>query len=101
MLELLNAIRDFRAALRSNDQKAIRIAAASLLVAIGDAWLRIESGNGPFGEGQDMIAVHDELCGAIEELGGEVPSGSGGVLISILIPIILKLLADRFSTGEV
>lgn len=99
MLELLNAIRDFRAALRSNDQKAIRIAAASLLVAIGDAWLRIESGNNPIGEGQDTVAIHDELCAAIEELGGEVPMGAGGAILSILIPILLKLLADRLATG--
>lgn len=96
MIELLDAVKTFRAALAAGDSNGIRVAAAGLLVAIGEAWLRLEHGM-PFGE-EDASGVETtgELVAAIEELGGDVPA-EGGVLLSILIPILLRLIAEKIT----
>jgi|688.fasta_scaffold2194023_2 hypothetical protein len=92
MVELMEAIRVFREALAGGDRKAIRISAAALLCAIGDAWLALEQ-RMPFGDGSD-VDVADELCGAIEDLGGEVPK-EGGLVMSILFSTVIKLLLEQ------
>lgn len=94
MTDLLNAVKLFRAALAAGDQKGIRIAAAGLLIAIGEAWQLIENGI-PFGDAEESgVETTTELVGAIEDMGGDVPV-EGGLLLSILLPILLKLIAER------
>lgn len=103
MFELISAIQSFRTALASKDPHAIRLASAALLIAIGQAWQLLEQG-APFGangDGDDSgVELHGELCAAIEDMGGVVPVASGGLVIKILLPILLKLIADQFSEGQ-
>ena len=98
MKELLEAVKAFRAALADGDQKGIRIAAAGLLLTIGETWLRLEQGI-PFGDDEgdsSGVETAGELIGAIEDMGGEVPK-EGGVLLSILLPILLRLIAQKIT----
>lgn len=92
MLELIEAIRVFREALSAGDRKAIRVAAAALLCAIGDAWLQLEQ-KVPFGDTSD-VEVCGELHAAIEDLGVEVPS-EGGPALTLLMSILVKLLLEQ------
>ena len=95
MRELLDAVKTFRAALAAGDPKGIRVAAAGLLIAIGDTWLSFEQGI-PFGDDESGVETTSELIGAIEDMGGEVPA-EGGVLLSILLPILLRLIAEKIT----
>ncbi len=42
------------------------------------------------------VETTTELVGAIEDLGGDVPV-EGGLLLSILLPILLRLIAEKIS----
>jgi|APGre2960657373_1045057.scaffolds.fasta_scaffold249835_2 hypothetical protein len=95
MRELLDAVKTFRAALAAGDSKGIRVAAAGLLVAIGETWLRFEQGM-PFGDDESGVETTGELVGAIEDMGGEVPA-EGGLLLSVLLPILLRLIAEKIT----
>lgn len=96
MIELLQAVKTFRAALAAGDSKGIRVAAAGLLIALGETWLRMEQGI-PFGdEDASGVETAGELISAIEDMGGEVPA-EGGVLLSILLPILLRLIAEKIT----
>jgi len=98
MVELLEAISVFRAALQGGDRKAIRIAAAGLICAIGDAWLQLEQ-KIPFGDSPEVEAeaeadVADAVNEAIIDLGVEVPK-EGSISLSLLFSILVRLLIEQ------
>ena len=103
MIELLEAIKVFRAAMAAGDRKAIRVAAAGLICAIGDAWMSLEQ-KIPFGDGETgaemeadtMDALHD----VIDDLGVEVPM-EGSVGMSLLFSILVRLLVDQMKKDEI
>lgn len=104
MIELLEAIRVFKSALSGGDRKAIRVAAAGLICAIGDAWMSLEQkipfgdvpSNDPDAEMDTVDALHD----VIDDLGVEVPM-EGAVGMSLLFSILVRLLVDQMKKDEI
>jgi hypothetical protein len=100
MIELIEAIRVLRAALASGDRKAIRVAAAALFMAIGEAWLRLEQGHA-IGDEPDESAVEvtGEMSALIEDLGSEVPK-EGGLALAMLFRAAIQLLMKYLEADE-
>jgi hypothetical protein len=101
-------INEFRAA---TDSKGKRIATAKLTRDVGIFWLDLEEGGVVFGvtstdeDAIDEAKLYDAVAGMIEDLGGTVPMqsaevGAGGEVLKILLPILLKLLADRLTRND-
>lgn len=99
MVELLEAIRVFRETLRGGNRKSIRVAAAALICAIGDAWMSLEQ-QIPFSDSSESESdAIIELSETIADLGVEVPK-EGSVGLGLLFSILLRLLIDEMKSGE-
>lgn len=99
-------IEEFRAATTPKDK---RIAAAKTTRDVGIFWLDIETGEVFYGtedQEQETNRLIESVASLIEDLGGVVPSystaevGAGGEILKMLLPILLKILADRFTQND-
>lgn len=103
MVELLEAISVFRTAMAGGDRKAIRIAAAGLICAIGDAWMSLEQ-KIPFGDGEAGPEAEadamEAVQGVIDDLGVQVPM-EGAIGMSLMFSILLRLLVDQMKKDEI
>lgn len=96
-------IEEFRSA---TDAKGKRIAAAKTTRDVGIFWLDLEVGTEVFGASDqdvDEKKLIDAIAGFVEDSGGSVPSfstsdgvGANGEILKMLLPILLKILSDRF-----
>ena len=106
---ILQDIQEIRAA---ETPKGKRIGAAKAVRDTGIFWLDYEEGGTIFfatpEDEADCGKLCQEVASLIEDLGGTVPSyststeevGANLTILKMLLPILLKILADRFTQED-